>query len=81
MDRYDASHDHYCYPGSSVLKNKLNIQDMDDLEAAERDITAVTVNRVQYVVPPYSLENLKQFHHLLFSDLYDWANNFRMAST
>ncbi|BCS47232.1 MULTISPECIES: putative adenosine monophosphate-protein transferase Fic [Pseudomonas] len=77
MDRYDASHDHYCYPGSSVLKNKLNIQDMDDLEAAERDITAITVNRVQYVAPPYSLDNLKQLHHLLFSDLYEWAGNIR----
>lgn len=28
MDKYDASHDHYCYPASSVLKNKLNIQEM-----------------------------------------------------
>ncbi|AKF48738.1 putative adenosine monophosphate-protein transferase Fic [Pseudomonas fragariae (ex Marin et al. 2024)] len=77
MDRYDASHDHYCYPASPVLKNKLNIQDMDDLEAAERDITAITVNRVQYVAPPYSLDNLKQLHHLLFSDLYEWAGNLR----
>ncbi|KPW65119.1 cell filamentation protein [Pseudomonas cannabina] len=37
MDRYDSARDHYCYNGSSVLKNKLNIQDMDDLEAAERE--------------------------------------------
>ncbi|MDC7813298.1 hypothetical protein PQT43_01450 [Pseudomonas sp. BLCC-B112] len=43
MDKYDASHDHYCYPASSVLKNKLNIQEMAALEAAERDITALTV--------------------------------------
>lgn len=48
MDKYDASHDHYCYPASSVLKNKLNIQEMAALEAAERDITALTVSRVRY---------------------------------
>ncbi|RMV79939.1 Cell filamentation protein Fic [Pseudomonas caricapapayae] len=77
MDRYDASHDHYCYPDSSVLKNRLNIQGMDDLEAAEREITAITVNRIKYVAPPYSLDTLKRLHHQLFSDLYAWAGKVR----
>ncbi len=75
MDRYDASHD--CYPASSVLRNRLNIQDMDDLEAAEREITASTVTRVHYTAPPYSLENMKQLHRQLFSDLYEWAGEIR----
>lgn len=26
MDRYDAAQDHYCYPGTDVLKNELGIQ-------------------------------------------------------
>ncbi|MBC2656753.1 putative adenosine monophosphate-protein transferase Fic [Pseudomonas sp. MSSRFD41] len=77
MDKYDASNDHYCYPSSSVLRNKLNIQVMADLEAAERDITAVTVSRVVYVAPPYSLENFKVLHRKLFSDLYEWAGELR----
>ncbi|MGE8416338.1 MAG: putative adenosine monophosphate-protein transferase Fic [Pseudomonas sp.] len=77
MDKYDASNDHYCYPNSSVLKNKLNIQGMAALEAAERDITAVTVSRVVYVAPPYSLENFKLLHRKLFSDLYAWAGEIR----
>ncbi|EPM66973.1 cell filamentation protein Fic [Pseudomonas syringae pv. theae ICMP 3923] len=77
MDRYDASHDCYCYPTSSVLRNRLNIQDMDDLEAAEREITASTVTRVHYTAPPYSLENMKQLHRQLFSDLYEWAGEIR----
>ncbi|POD74196.1 cell filamentation protein Fic [Pseudomonas syringae group genomosp. 3] len=77
MDRYDASHDCYCYPASSVLRNRLNIQDMDDLEAAEREITASTVTRVHYTAPPYSLENMKQLHRQLFSDLYEWAGEIR----
>ncbi|UMZ13097.1 putative adenosine monophosphate-protein transferase Fic [Pseudomonas sp. MPFS] len=77
MDKYDASNDHYCYPNSSVLKNKLNIQVMADLEVAERDITAVTVSRVVYVAPPYSLENFKVLHRKLFSDLYEWAGELR----
>ncbi|RMR17602.1 cell division protein Fic [Pseudomonas syringae pv. avii] len=77
MDRYDASHDRYCYPASSVLRNRLNIQDMDDLEAAEREITASTITRVHYTAPPYSLENMKQLHRQLFSDLYEWAGEIR----
>ena len=31
----------YCYPNSSVLKNKLNITQQDKLDEAERQITAV----------------------------------------
>ena len=27
----------YCYPGTNVLRNKLNIQDLDILHEAERD--------------------------------------------
>lgn len=77
MDKYDASNDHYCYPKSSVLKNKLNIQDMEALEAAEREITAVTLDGVEYVAPPYSLENFKLLHRQLFSALYTWAGEIR----
>ena len=37
--RYEYEYDvRYCYPGSNVLKNKLNITDMDILEEAERHI-------------------------------------------
>jgi cell filamentation protein len=50
---------------------------MDDLEAAEREITASTVTRVHYTAPPYSLENMKQLHRQLFSDLYEWAGEIR----
>ncbi|CAI8748484.1 putative adenosine monophosphate-protein transferase Fic [Pseudomonas chlororaphis] len=77
MDKYDASNDHYCYPKSSVLKNKLNIQDMEALEAAEREITAVTLDGVEYVAPPYNLESFKLLHRQLFSALYTWAGEIR----
>ncbi len=30
---YDAVADEYCYPGTQVLKNKLDIRDADELEA------------------------------------------------
>ncbi|WP_444935312.1 putative adenosine monophosphate-protein transferase Fic [Microbulbifer sp. JMSA004] len=77
MDKYDATNDHYCYQGTSVLKNKLNIQKMDKLEQAEREISALTVKRVRFRPPPYNLDYMKLLHRLLFIDLYDWAGELR----
>ena len=37
-DEQDAK---YCYPGTNVLKNKLDIRDLDTLHEAERDYSAV----------------------------------------
>ena len=37
-DEQDAK---YCYPGTNVLKNKLDIKDLDTLHEAERDYSAV----------------------------------------
>lgn len=77
MDNYDASHDHYCYPRSSVLRNRLDITSEEELEAAEKDITAFTVSTIDYVAPPYDLERLKAIHLALFSELYGWAGTIR----
>lgn len=77
MDKYDAAGDHYCYPDTSVLKNKLNIKDLDTLEDAEREITEIQINEVVYHTPPYNLDYLKSLHKTLFSSLYDWAGTTR----
>ena len=74
MDKYDAANDHYCYRGSPTLKNKLNIENMDELEKAEREITAITARKITYSPPPYSLAYMKMLHRQLFADLYDWAD-------
>ena len=55
---YDDTKDaKYCYPGTNVLKNKLNIQDLDILYKAERDYSAIRqaelyINRVSQVIFP-----------------------------
>ena len=77
MDKYDAANDHYCYPGTTTLKNKLNIHDIDELEKAEKDITAISTRRITFRYPPYDLEYMKNLHRQLFSDLYDWAGKCR----
>ncbi len=77
MDKYDSINDYYCYPGTDTLKNKLNIQELDLLEQAERDITAFTVRKISFSPPPYNLAYMQHLHHLLFSDLYSWAGEIR----
>ncbi len=80
MDRYDAANDHYCYPGTTVLKNKLDIQDATRLEEAERAITGKTSEAIRYQPPPYGLEYLQCLHRTLFSPLYEWAGQLRDVS-
>lgn len=77
MDKYDVIHDHYCYSGSSTLKNKLNIKNIELLEEAEREITAITIKNIRFFLPPYNLDYLCYIHYQLFSELYDWAGKIR----
>lgn len=77
MDKYDAVNDRYCYQGTNILINKLNIKTMDELEEAEREITAITARRVEFNHPPYDLEYMRTLHYKLFSELYDWAGEIR----
>lgn len=67
--------DDYFFADSDVLKNKLNIHDNDELQKAEAQITKVR----SYSIPPVSsnLEGLKQIHEHFFSDVYEWAGEFR----
>ncbi len=77
MDKYDASNDHYCYPNTTVLKNKLGITDEKAFEEAEREITKTSTLDVKASKPPYHLEYLRHIHATLFSELYDWAGQIR----
>lgn len=77
MDKYDTCHDPYCYSGSAVLKNKLGIKDQATLEAAEREITAVSINYIKDWHPPYNVTYLQKIHFTLFSEFYEWAGQIR----
>ncbi len=77
MDKYDTGNDHYCYPNSDILKNRLNIQEMTLLESAEREITSFTIQSIYFELPPYNLDYMRKLHRQLFSELYDWAGAIR----
>ena len=71
--------DYYCYSNSSVLKNKLNIEDEKALNEAEREITAIKI--LELIDKPLKgeldFDYIKKLHKHLFSDIYDWAGELR----
>jgi cell filamentation protein len=68
--------DPYLYPGTDVLKNRLNIKDAVQLDEAEREIV---LNRLRQGIPKgkFDLDHLRAIHRHLFSPIYDWAGEVR----
>jgi cell filamentation protein len=77
LDKYGAGQDPYCYPGTGVLRNLIDIHDDEILAVAEREITMVAANEIEFIPPPYDLKHLCRIHAQLFGDLYDWAGELR----
>jgi cell filamentation protein len=73
---YEAFDDPNCYPGTSVLRNRLDLTDQDDLTAFEVD--SVTL-RAEEPFPEGEISPLlfRAFHHHLFQDVYAWAGELR----
>ena len=69
----------YCYPGTDILINKLNIRDADILRDAEREATAIRIMQL-YKHPIHGkldYVHLKKIHEYIFRDLYEWAGKER----
>ena len=75
----DEQDDEYCYPGTNVLKNKLNIRDVDTLNCAERDFSSVRQAELanKGVTGDFSFVHLCSIHKQLFQDVYTWAGKMR----
>ena len=71
----------YCYPGTNVLRNKLNIKDANELDAAERQITVLVEAelRTEPVRGNLDYMHFRSVHYELFSRLYDWAGKPRVV--
>lgn len=78
MDKYGELGDSlYCYAGTSILKNKLNIRDEHILEQAELELSGLSSSLIDYAEPPYNLQYLQAIHTQLFGDLYEWSGQLR----
>ncbi|QPB23966.1 Fic family protein (plasmid) [Rhizobium sp. 007] len=73
---YTAESDPLCYPGTTVLRNKLDLTDQDELDEFE---TAMFVIRSDEAWPAGNLDvaHYLALHHHLFQDVYDWAGEIR----
>lgn len=68
--------DPYTYPGSPVLRNKLDLRDPVAFDRIERRLV---VQRIREGVPRgnFDLAHLKAIHRHLFQDVYSWAGEVR----
>ena len=73
---YDAVADEYCYPDRTVLKNKLDLTNADELDAFEAEVSN---SRADEELPAGDLDfrHFKAIHRHLFQDVYDWAGEVR----
>lgn len=69
----------YCYPDSDVLRNRMGIQDMDQLRRLEKRVTMLRI--LELVDKPiqgkFDLKHLQSIHKYIFQDVYDWAGKIR----
>jgi cell filamentation protein len=77
---YDAFDDPYAYPGTSVLRNRLDIRDAGNLAAFEVEIFTL---RAEEPLPHGAFDPVHycSIHHHLFQDVYEWAGQYRTVRT
>ncbi|MGO8799966.1 MAG: Fic/DOC family protein [Roseiarcus sp.] len=73
---YESGPDPYCYPGTGVLENRLDLRDQWQLDAFEALITA---QRSEEPLPRGRLgyPHYRAIHRHLFQDVFAWAGQFR----
>ena len=63
---------------SGILKNKLGINDYDELKQAETDVGFVKLLNVEQVEhEKCDMDLLKGIHKHIFEDIFEWAGKFR----
>ncbi len=71
--------DPYVYPGTDVLRNRLDIRDAADLAEREAALSAIRIAQFERRRIPggYDLAHLRATHRLIFGDVYPWAGELR----
>ena len=68
-----------CYPGTTVLINKLDLRDQAALDQAERISVTLRAAELesQPCMEPFTFDFYCMLHRKLFHDLYEWAGELR----
>lgn len=69
----------YCYTGTDVLINKMDIKDEKELKNVERKITFIRLLKLQKkpIEGNFDLKHLQKIHKYVFQDLYEWSGETR----
>lgn len=89
MSNYDSYEEYYyidpeneyTYPDSSVLRNKFDIRNFDEL--VNREYQLVKTKALDLYLSPILVRSMKdvcKIHFTLFSELYEWAGNYRKVN-
>lgn len=78
-DMYESRNSIYCYEGTNVLKNKLNIRDFKDLQKIEARLSAAKLLdlRQRGITGNFDKDHLINLHKYIFEDLYYFAGELR----
>ena len=76
---YEVRNSAYCYKGTNVLINLLNIRDNKTLQRAESRIVATKSFelRKNEMIGNFDVEHFIKIHKFLFEDIYPFAGKFR----
>ena len=77
---YAAGTDPYCYPGSSVLRNRFDIHDgrlLADVEALYSQQRLAELYSTHPVAGRFGLTHLSRIYRFIFQDVYPWAGKIR----
>ena len=78
--QYDLTEsDDYLIVNSTCLRNKLGFTSTGQLNAAEAEITKLTMAElfINPVEATFNLKHLQEIHFCLFQDAYEWAGQIR----
>lgn len=70
----------YCYPGTDVYRNKLDIRDVALLDTVERLESLAGIETLSRRLP-ISVDGYKAIHHYIFQNIYEWAGEYRRVDT
>lgn len=62
LDKYGVGQDPYCSPGSSILRNRLDLLEETLLYQAERELSEIALGNLPLFPPPYDLDRLQHIH-------------------
>lgn len=78
-DFYNKRNSIYCYPGTNILINKLDIHDSNKLFKLEKQIVLAKsyILRQNNKINTFDKKHFTYIHKFLFEDLYPFAGKFR----